>query len=780
MESVTLEDLLALLERRAPRPLSIAEMAQMLDAGRYHPKLLKAALEAQVAAHRLRRIGKTRYQWVPDRPRGPASPRLAAARAGSKRGASTAPVEGHYARTRAGAGFVEVLGRAAERFLRDIFIPAGAEGPALHGDRVLVDIVRRDPRTRRFVGRVRAVTDPVHRKVIGTLSWDRRGWRVLPENPLLPEMELVGSPLPQRNDAGQVALIRMTRAPSATQAPAGELERVLGTCDDPEVQFLTIALEHGLRLDFPPSARAESAWLPADPSPADFAGRDDLRQLPFVTIDGESARDFDDAVCLEPHGRHGFRLYVAIADVSHYVTPGSALDAEAASRGTSVYFPDRAVPMLPLRLSNELCSLNPQRDRLVVVAEMILDRGGNRHDARFYRAVINSKARLTYTKVAAVLSATHTPEIDAWRAELHHLLPQLARMHVLMGSLLRKRLAAGSLDLDLPEALIDLSDEGRSVGVRLLQRNDAHRIIEEFMLAANCAVAEFLTQQQVPFPYRIHEPPDPADIDELNAFLQVFGFTVRYNGTVRPHDVQRMLDELTGHPLVRVLSRLVLRALKQAQYSAANAGHFGLAFPTYCHFTSPIRRYPDLLVHRQLARVLNREWEAARAAPEALEAASIQSSQREREAMEAERAMLDLKKAEFMLDHLLELEAGTIVSVLPFGFFVELDAHPIEGLVRADAMTDERYSFVAREHALRGLRTGKRFRLGDRVLVEATNVSLRRREIDFAVVDRLGSVTGHSMALDTKRSLKAPGRRARAAPDPRRRSPAGRRRSSRR
>jgi ribonuclease R len=417
----------------------------------------------------------------------------------------------------------------------------------------------------------------------------------------------------------------------------------------------------------------------------------------------------------------------------------------------SVYFPDRAIPMLPPQLSTDLCSLNPGRDRLVLVAEMAYDHHGHRHAARFYRAVITSRARLTYTQVAAVLSDADTPEIQRSRRQLDLLLPQLRLMLELMRILLRRRVAAGSLDLDLPEALIDLSEEGRSVGVRLFQRNDAHRLIEEFMLEANCAVADFLAARQLPFPYRIHEPPDPADIDELNAFLQVFGFTVAYDGKVRPQDVQRLLDQLQGHPLARVLSRLVLRSLKQAQYSTVNAGHFGLAFPTYCHFTSPIRRYPDLIVHRQLDRVFDGDIEAGRAAAEAIEAASVQSSQSEREAMEAERSMLDLKKAEFMLEHLLEPLPGTIVSVLSFGFFVELDAYPIEGLVRADALSDDRYYFIEEEHALKGMRTAKRFRLGDRVLVEATNVSLQRREIDLAVLQRLGAPAGTVRRNPTRR-----------------------------
>jgi ribonuclease R len=310
-------------------------------------------------------------------------------------------------------------------------------------------------------------------------------------------------------------------------------------------------------------------------------------------------------------------------------------------------------------------------------------------------------------------------------------------MRDLMRKLHRNRVRAGSLDLDLPEALIDLSEEGRSVGVRLLDRNDAHRLIEEMMLEANCAVATYLTDLTVPFPYRIHEPPDPADIDELNEFLLPFGFHVAYEGQVEPSDVQRALDGIEKHRLARVLSRRLLRSLTKAQYSTNNAGHFGLAFSLYCHFTSPIRRYPDLLVHRQLGRIFDGKTKIAHEQGEQLEAASVRSSQAERDAMEAERAMVDLRKAEFMLDHLHEPYPGTIVSVASFGFFVELDAYPIEGLVRAEDLPGDHYRFIEREQALQGARTRQRFRLGDRVLVETMNVSLRRRQIDLALLKRL-------------------------------------------
>lgn len=734
---------LSLLEKRAPRPLTIQAMADALRLDRYDRKAIRAQLEAQVAARKLRRIGKTRYQWVREPERAPARESAPRTRSRGRTPARAHPlrVEGRYSRVRAGFGFVEVLGPAAHRFPRDILIPEGMAGAALHGDRVLVEITRRDPRLRRVVGRVVSVTDSVHERIIGTIQDSRSGWLVLPENELLPPVHIVGGAAPKKEQIGLVALLRVTRPATELQGPAGEIEKVLGTADDPEVQFLVIAYEHNLRIEFPAEVTGEADALPADPAEEDFAGREDLRGLPFVTIDGETARDFDDAVCIETMAGGRTRSWVAIADVSHYVRPGSALDAEAARRGTSVYFPDRAIPMLPPRLSNELCSLNPNRARLVLVAELTHDRSGHRGACRFYRAVMASRARLTYEQVALVLSGAATPEARSLRVELGSLVDRLELMRDLMRKLHRNRVRAGSLDLDLPEALIDLSEEGRSIGVRLLERNDAHRLIEEMMLEANCAVARHLTDLGVPLPYRIHEPPDPADVDELNEFLLPFGFHVDYEVRVEPSDIQRTLERIQVHPLGRVLSRRLLRSLTQAQYSTSNAGHFGLAFPLYCHFTSPIRRYPDLLVHRQLGRVFDGEEEVARGHREALEAASVRSSQAERDAMEAERAMLDLKKAEFMLDHLQEPHPGTIVSVVSFGFFVELDAYPVEGLVRTDDLPDDHYRFVEREQSLRGMRTRRSFRLGDRVLVEAVNVSLRRRQIDFVLRRRLGAVS---------------------------------------
>ncbi len=743
--AVGAEELLRVLRQAAPRPLTITELARHLDLAQYDRRQLKVTLEAAVATGKLRRIGKSRYQWV----------READARKVQERQASRvsrpaleeARVEGRYQRVRGGYGFVEILGAAARDFPRDVLVPAGLENGALHGDRVEVEVVRRDRRLRRVVGRVTRVLSSTHEKMLGTLEPTRRGWQLVPELELLPSVEIVGPRQPRHDQAGLIAQVRIVRPGTPVRPPAGELEVVLGPVEHPDVQFALIAAEHGLRTEFPEAAMAEAERLPFDPKPAEYEGRRDLRDLPFVTIDGETARDFDDAVCLQVRAGGQRTLWVAIADVSHYVAEGSALDREARVRGTSVYFPDRAIPMFPEKLSNHLCSLLPERDRLVLVAELQYDRQGHRTHAEFYPAIIRSRARLTYTKVAAVISEAVSAEIDAWRASLGPLLEDLRQMHALMQQLLRARLAAGSLDLDLPEALIDLSEEGRSVGVRLLLRNDAHRIIEEFMLEANRAVALYLREHRVPFPYRIHEAPDPSDMAELNRFLARFGFMVHSaGGPVRPQDVARLLKQIESHPLARVLSRQVLRALAQAQYSTVNVGHFGLAFPVYCHFTSPIRRYPDLLVHRQLRRVLAGRFDEARALAEELEELSVHCSQRERQAVEAERAMLDLKKCEFMFDHLLEPELGTIVSVTNFGAFVELDAYPIEGLLRPESFPEDRYYYDEEQQAWIGARRRTLFTIGDRVRVECTNVSLRRREIDFALLEKLSPAAGKAGA----------------------------------
>lgn len=728
-----------LLKERSPRPLTINEMNKLLGISSYNKKAIRAGLDAAIRGGALRSIGKSRYQWLPAEKTKGQQPKAA-----PRERAQKAPrVEGLYSRVRAGFGFVDVLGPEADKFSRDILIPEGMEGQAMHGDRVEVEIVRIEKRSERVVGRISNVVESPHEKVIGILENYHGSWRVLPQNELIPPVLIESGAKPSRDDEGLIGIARLTRRPEPHKLPAGELIEVVGSPDNPNVQFLSIVLEHGLRHEFPPEALAEAARLPEDPTPEEFKNREDLRRLPFVTIDGESARDFDDAVYLEPIKGGGWRLRVAIADVSHYVKEGSAIGDEALERATSTYFPDRAIPMLPEALSNGLCSLRPHVPRLSMVAEIELDAGGGRVDSRFYRAVIESHARLTYTQVAAMLSETKTPELDAEREKLGEILEMLRDMRELMRTLYKRRVKRGSLDLDLPEALLDLSEEGRAVGLRLSTRNDAHRMVEEFMLEANKAVASHLGERKIPLAYRIHEPPDPSDVDELNTALEPYGLGVDYDIPVKPINYQALLKALSEHRLSRPLSRMVLRSLKQAQYSPSNHGHFGLGFADYCHFTSPIRRYPDLIVHRQLGRVIDGKFDQALEAAESVAADCAHSSQREREAMDAERAMVDLKKAEFMLGHLLEEEEGTIVSVTSFGFFVELDAYPVEGLVHVESLGEEDLFFDDVQRVLGNPRSGLSFRLGDRVRVMATNVSLQKRQINFELIERLSqAITG--------------------------------------
>lgn len=731
-DDVPTDDLLSVLERAAPRSLTVKEIAQRLGLESYDRRAISRVLDSQVEARRLHRVGKTRWRYAHEVVERKVRP--------TKKRKGPTEIVGRYIRTRTGYGFVEVSGAAAEHMTGDLMIPRGREMDALHGDRVRAVIARRDHRSGRTSGRVVAVVERAHSEILGKLQlvagprWRSipTGWRLLPISELLPAVEIVGPEPPKKADDGRIALVRLTRPPVAANPWRGEVVRLLGDLDDPEVQFLQVSLEHGLRIEFPAAVQAEAARLPRDPKPADLADREDLRDLPFVTIDGETARDFDDAVCLEDAPSGGFRLRVAIADVSHYVRPGSALDAEAALRGTSVYFPDRAVPMLPESLSNELCSLKPDRDRAVLVADMDYDARGQRQETRVSRAVIRSRARLTYTEVAAILAGD--AGASARGAELGDLVPQLERMRGLMRLLYGRRLAGGALDLDLPEATIELSDEGRAIGVRYVDRNDAHRIIEEFMLEANQGIAKEMAEAKIPIPYRIHEPPEQTSIYELNRFLHTAGVHIETKSEITPGAVGAALHELRGHRLERVLTRQILRALKQARYDSTNAGHFGLAFSLYCHFTSPIRRYPDLLVHRQLGEWMAGRIGQARAAEDEITAASEESSRREREAMEAERAMVDLKKAEFMLEHMHTPQKATVISLAGFGFFAELDAWPVEGLARIEDLPGE-WRFDDRSQVLYGVRSGRRLQLGDRVVVEATEVSLARRQVTFQVLE---------------------------------------------
>ena len=466
----------------------------------------------------------------------------------------------------------------------------------------------------------------------------------------------------------------------------------------------------------------------------ELADRVDLRDMTTVTIDGETAKDFDDAVAVRREQGGKIRLWVSIADVGHYVQEGSLIDREAYERGTSVYFPGQCIPMLPEHLSNGICSLNPQVERLTMTAEMLFDRQGERLESRFYPSVIRSRARLTYTEVSAIIEK----DDGQVKAAYPHVVDDLQIMKELAERLMSMRRRRGSLDFDLPEAEIILDLRGRIEDIVRSERNLAHRLIEEFMLAANEAVARYVSDREAPLLYRIHEAPDPEKLQELREFARNFGHDLRLQDSqVRPGQLQELLSEVEGQAEERLINQVLLRAMQQARYSPENAGHFGLAAENYCHFTSPIRRYPDLIVHRILREVILHEGLPARRRQELeqmLPQAGEDTSARERRAMEAEREIVTLKKCQFMVERVGEEFEGFISGVQSFGLFVELKDMFVEGLVHISTLEDDFYHYEEEQYRLIGENSRRIFQVGDSVKVKVDNVSLERLEIDFRLV----------------------------------------------
>jgi ribonuclease R len=501
--------------------------------------------------------------------------------------------------------------------------------------------------------------------------------------------------------------------------------RVLGPASDPRVETDAVIHAHDLPLEFPPEAAAAARRLPPIVAPQDSSRRLDLREVPLVTIDGENARDFDDAVFVEPLGT-GFCLTVAISDVSHYVAEGGALDLEARARGTSVYFPDRVIPMLPEELSAGICSLKPGEDRLVKAVRLEYESRGRLLGATFHDAVMRSHARLTYGRVKQALVERH-PDV---RRELGHLLEPLERAETLSRLLTARRRERGAIDFDLPEAEILFDLRGRPEQIIRADRSVAHQIVEEFMLAANEAVARELARRRILFPYRVHDAPPPDALKTLAQFLEGFGIRLQLeHGKATSKAVQQVLEKAAGRPEERLIHTVVLRSMQQARYAAEPGAHFGLSIEPYTHFTSPIRRYPDLVVQRLLDMALRGGVRVPADLPEI----AAHASRRERVAMEAEREIVQLKKIQLMTDKVGGEYDGFVSGVAPFGFFVELRDLFVEGLVHVRNLTDDHYEHVETQHSLRGRRTRRTFRIGDPVKVQVAGVSVERRQIDFVL-----------------------------------------------
>ncbi|MFY9512490.1 MAG: ribonuclease R, partial [Rubrivivax sp.] len=661
-------------------------------------------------------------------------------------------VEGH----RDGHGFV--VPDAGEP---SVYLAPQEMRSVLHRDRVRVRILRFD-RKGRPEGRVLDILERRRTPIIGRLLHEGGQWIVAPEDKRYGQDILIPKNATASAAVGQVVSVELTEPPSLHSQPVGRVVEVLGEIDDAGMEIEIAVRKYEVPHRFSPETLAQAAALPERIRPADRKHRIDLTDVALVTIDGEDARDFDDAVYCEPFKRgrgktlfEGWRLIVAIADVSHYVKPGEPIDEDAYERATSVYFPRRVIPMLPEKLSNGLCSLNPEVERLAMVCDMLVGADGSVEAYQFYPAVIRSQARLTYTEVAAVLANTRGPEAIK-RVDL---VPHLVHLHEVYRALLKQRTLRGAVDFDTVETQIVCDENGRIEKIVPRTRNEAHRLIEESMLAANVCAAHFIAQGEHPSLYRVHEGPTPEKRLALQSYLKALGLGLHLSDEPKPAEMQAISQAVQGRVDAQQIHTMLLRSMQQAIYTATNSGHFGLAYEAYTHFTSPIRRYPDLLVHRVIKSMLvGKRYHLVPSAktrvPEvrrggkvpqrnvkplsqemaAWEAAGAHCSANERRADEASRDVEAWLKCRYMREHLGEEYAGTVSAATSFGLFVTLDALHVEGLVHITELGGEYYRFDEVRQELRGERTGVRYAIGTRVRVQVSRVDLDGRRIDFRMV----------------------------------------------
>jgi ribonuclease R len=621
----------------------------------------------------------------------------------------------------------------------DIYIGNTHLNEAMHGDRVVVRIERIKDGGR-AEGRIIRILERANSSIVGRYDRDDNGMGYVAPFDRRVLMDIV-VPAGQEGGAspGEMVIVELTRWPTATRGAIGHVTEVLGDIDAPGVDTEIIIRKFGIPDAHSSEAVAEAVRLGATVADRDIRGRTDFRHVPTVTIDGEHARDFDDAITIEKLSNGHFWLGVHIADVSHYVQEGSALDREAYERGTSVYFPERAVHMFPSELATGLCSLNPHVDRLVQSCFMEIDRRGQVVRHEFHDGVINSNERMTYTAVNGILTDGDPALLERY-ATLVPMFEQMRELFQLLNDARRRR---GSIDFDLNEAEVIIDEGGVVEAIIALRRNVAHRLIEEFMLLANETVATHLEAQAAPALYRIHEEPDILKVAKFEEFISGFGYSLAAPVSgLRPKHFQKLLEKIRGKPEEKPIAMLMLRTMQKARYAPENLGHFGLASPSYTHFTSPIRRYPDLVVHRALrasrhdllTEEAREEWN------DELPEVARHTSEMERRADDAERELLQWKKVKFMADKVGDEFEGYVTGVAAFGLFVELIEHFVEGMVHVSTMADDYYRFVEGGHLLRGENTHKVYRLGDKVKVQVVRVNMEMRQVDLGLVEILERV----------------------------------------
>jgi ribonuclease R len=626
----------------------------------------------------------------------------------------------------------------------DLFLSPREMHKVLHGDRVTAKRIGFDRRGRPE-GEIVDVLERANREIVGRIHEERGIWFVEAENRRINQDLLLGADDRGGAQPGQVVVVEIVEQPSAHGEAVVRVKEVLGSATDPGIEIEIALRKHDLPFEWNPAAKRQALRLPAEVRPADRKSRTELTSLPLVTIDGETAKDFDDAVYCEPDGR-GFRLIVAIADVAHYVRDDDALDREARERGTSVYFPRRVIPMLPEALSNELCSLKPDVERLCMACDMRIDARGTIASYAFYPAVMHSRARLTYTQVYTWLkdagAAKGTPG--------ETLLPHLAQLYTLYKVLLAARERRGAIDFDTAELALQFDQYGKIAQIVPAPRNDAHRLIEECMLAANVCAAGFLAQNEQPALYRVHEGPPPDKLAVLREFLASSALTLTGGDKPTTMDYAALIDRIRERPDFALLQTVLLRSLSRAEYSPDNVGHFGLAYDAYAHFTSPIRRYPDLLVHRAIKAVLAKKRYAPKEATWA--ELGVHCSMTERRADDASRDVLQWLKCHYMQEKVGETFPGTISGVASFGIFVTLDGLDIDGLVHVTELPRDYFHFDAVRHALIGERSGRTFQLAGCVMVKVARVDLERAKIDFTL-DEAATRASESLAPGRPLSL---------------------------
>jgi len=651
-------------------------------------------------------------------------------------------VQGH----RDGHGFLQRDDRQP-----DVYLSPQEMRAVMHRDRVRVRIVRHD-RKGRPEGRVLEILERRKTPIIGRLLHEAGIWLVAPEDKRYGQDIMVPKNGLANAAVGQVVAIELTEPPSLYSQPMGRVTEVLGEIDDPGMEIEIAVRKYEVPHRFSPETLAQAGELPDKIRPADRRGRIDLTDVALVTIDGDDARDFDDAVYCEPFrlGRgkaavEAWRLVVAIADVSHYVKPGEPIDADAYERATSVYFPRRVIPMLPEKLSNGLCSLNPYEDRLAMICDMVVTSSGEIEAYQFYPAVICSHARFVYGEVAAILANTRGPEA-AKRSEL---VPHLINLYEVYRALTRERTRRGAIDFETTETQIVCDENGRIEKIVPRTRTEAHKLIEEAMLAANVCSADFIERAKHPALYRVHEGPTPEKRALLQSYLKALGLGLSISDDPKPGEYQGIAAATAERPDAQQIHMMLLRSMQQAVYTGANAGHFGLAYPAYTHFTSPIRRYPDLLVHRVIKALLTgkryslisgiteahaKGRKSADAEEEEWETAGAHCSANERRADEASRDVEAWLKCRYMREHLGEEFGGTVSAVTSFGLFIQLDGLYVEGLVHITELGGEYFRFDEARQELRGERSGVRYGVGSRVRVQVSRVDLDGRKIDFRMV----------------------------------------------